>query len=102
LFYADFNSLTGTIPSEIGLVTNLEHLLLKNNELTGTVPREMERLSNLKVILLEQNDFVGDTAVICENAEFVYFAADCKDGITCSCCSICCDEGDQTCNAGEW
>ena len=69
----------------------------------GKLPRETEKLSNLRVVLLEQNEFIGDTSAICDNgAELVHFAADCKNGISCSCCDVCCDEEDQICNAGEW
>eukprot|EP00339_Tiarina_fusa_P022327 CAMPEP_0116997870 /NCGR_PEP_ID=MMETSP0472-20121206/1148_1 /TAXON_ID=693140 ORGANISM="Tiarina fusus, Strain LIS" /NCGR_SAMPLE_ID=MMETSP0472 /ASSEMBLY_ACC=CAM_ASM_000603 /LENGTH=658 /DNA_ID=CAMNT_0004696867 /DNA_START=84 /DNA_END=2061 /DNA_ORIENTATION=- len=97
-----FNSISGIVPSEIGLLTNLEHLLLKNNDLVGTLPKQMEKLSSLRVVLLEQNDFGGDASTICDNAELVHFAADCRSGIQCSCCDVCCDEENQTCNAGEW
>eukprot|EP00957_Ditylum_brightwellii_P030313 2295876-Ditylum_brightwellii.AAC.1 len=36
----DFNQLTGSIPSEVGLLSYLRHLYLKNNQLTGSIPSE--------------------------------------------------------------
>jgi hypothetical protein len=101
---ADFNSLTGTVPSFIGFLSNLKHLLLKHNKLTGTLPAEIDHLTNLDVLLLEQNDFVGNADVICKNDGFdlQHFVADCTGGIECSCCDLCCDIDDQVCNAAEW
>jgi hypothetical protein len=101
---ADFNSLSGTVPSTIGLLSNLKHLLLKNNKLTGTLPAEIDHLKDLNILLIEQNNFVGNADVICKNAGFdlQFFVADCASGIECSCCDLCCDGADQFCNAGEW
>ena len=42
-----FNQLSGTIPSEIGLLTSLKGLLLFNNQLSGTIPVELGGLSQL-------------------------------------------------------
>ena len=36
--YLDYNDLTGSIPSEIGNLTNLIHLDLNYNQLTGSIP----------------------------------------------------------------
>ena len=45
--YLDENNLTGTIPTELGLLSNLEELWLSYNQLTGTVPTSLASLSNL-------------------------------------------------------
>ena len=45
--YLGFN-LAGTIPGELGNLSNLETLYLGFNELAGTIPAELGSLSNLK------------------------------------------------------
>ena len=39
------NQLTGTIPPELGSLTNLERLYLSDNQLTGPIPPELGRAS---------------------------------------------------------
>ena len=46
------NSLSGTIPSELGELSSLQVLKLNNNFLTGTIPSELGSLSNLQVLWL--------------------------------------------------
>ena len=41
------NDLTGTIPTELGLLSNLEYLDLAWNQLTSSVPTSLENLPNL-------------------------------------------------------
>ena len=43
------NELSGTIPPELGKLTNLEELYLWDNGLSGTIPSELGKLTNLKV-----------------------------------------------------
>ena len=40
-----YNELTGSIPSEIGNLTNLTILYLSNNQLTGSIPSEICNLN---------------------------------------------------------
>ena len=47
--------LTGSIPPEIGDLTNLRHLYLYNNQLTGSIPSEIGNLTNLTRLYLENN-----------------------------------------------
>ncbi|KAK3242307.1 hypothetical protein CYMTET_47995 [Cymbomonas tetramitiformis] len=42
------NSLTGTLPTELGNLTDLTHLSFADNRLTGTVPTELGRLTLLE------------------------------------------------------
>ena len=41
------NNLTGTIPTELGLLSNLEYLDLYSNQLNGTLPTSLASLSLL-------------------------------------------------------
>jgi Leucine-rich repeat (LRR) protein len=51
--------LTGTIPTELGNLSNLTRLYLNNNELTGTIPTELGNLSNLTELSLWSNELTG-------------------------------------------
>ena len=52
-------SLTGTIPAELGSLFELTHLNLSSNSLTGDIPRELGRLFNLEEIRLSGNSLTG-------------------------------------------
>jgi Leucine-rich repeat (LRR) protein len=54
-----WNSLTGTIPSEVGLLTKLTYLNLSFNSLTGTIPSQVGLLSNLTELSLSSNSLRG-------------------------------------------
>jgi Leucine-rich repeat (LRR) protein len=53
------NSLTGTIPSQLGNLTNLEFLYLNSNGLTGTIPSQLGNLTNLEILYLSGNELTG-------------------------------------------
>ena len=53
------NELTGSIPSEIGNLTNLERLYLYDNQLTGSIPPEIGNLINLTYLNLSYNQLSG-------------------------------------------
>ena len=46
-FWLANNQFTGTIPTEFGLLTNLERLALDRNQLSGLIPSELGGLSQL-------------------------------------------------------
>ena len=52
-------SLSGTIPPELGDLSELTHLNLSSNSLTGEIPRELGGLSNLTEIKLSGNSLTG-------------------------------------------
>jgi Leucine-rich repeat (LRR) protein len=53
------NELSGSIPSEIGNLTNLERLYLYDNQLTGSIPPEIGNLTNLTYLNLHDNQLTG-------------------------------------------
>jgi len=53
------SGLTGSIPSEIGYLTNLTELNLYNNQLTGSIPPEIGNLTNLTYMNLGSNQLTG-------------------------------------------
>jgi hypothetical protein len=50
-----FNQLSGSIPSELGNLINLKELYLFSNQLSGNIPPELGNLSNLEVLYLDEN-----------------------------------------------
>ena len=53
------NDLTGSIPPEIGNLTNLTLLNLEGNQLTGSIPPEIGNLTNLTYLSLGINQLTG-------------------------------------------
>ena len=58
LYLAD-NHLTGSIPAELGDLANLGELSLGYNELTGPIPPELGDLANLQLLFLWYNELSG-------------------------------------------
>ena len=53
------NGLSGTIPPELGDLTNLKELSLTGNELRGAIPLELGNLTNLEWLFLGDNQLSG-------------------------------------------
>ena len=56
------SGLRGTIPTELGELSDLRMIALMDNALTGTIPNEFSSLTRLERVLLERNGLTGDTA----------------------------------------
>ena len=53
------NQLTGSIPTSLGSLTNLEGLELGDNQLTGSIPSSLGSLTNLRILELYLNQLTG-------------------------------------------
>ena len=51
--------LTGTVPTELGNLSGLQHLWLNINQLTGTIPPELGSMPAIKSLLLNDNRLTG-------------------------------------------
>ena len=52
----DGAGLTGSIPPEMGALSNLRHLDLRRNQLTGPIPPEFGQLKRLETLWLGENE----------------------------------------------
>ncbi|KAI7750875.1 hypothetical protein M8C21_000170, partial [Ambrosia artemisiifolia] len=53
------NNFSGTVPSDLGRLINLQALILSSNRLTGMLPSSLSELSNLKDFRISDNDLSG-------------------------------------------
>ncbi len=53
------NNLVGTIPAELGYLSNLSHLYLYSNQLSGSIPPELGNLGSLYSLYLYSNQLSG-------------------------------------------
>ena len=54
-----FNRLTGPVPPELGMLSNLTKLWLHRNDLTGPVPVQLSGLAELELLALSRNRMSG-------------------------------------------
>jgi Leucine-rich repeat (LRR) protein len=59
---AGYCNVTGSIPTDIGLLTTLRELSLMTNKLTGSIPESMGRLTKLTKLDLSGNSLTGSIA----------------------------------------
>ena len=57
--FIDSNSLTGSIPSQIGLLTSIMRLFVTDNDLTGSIPSEIGFLTSLEMLVTDENRLMG-------------------------------------------
>lgn len=85
-------SLISSIPSEVGLLTNLVVLHLYSNGLTGEIPSEMGNLEAAEKILLHFNELEGPVPEqVCALPELDGISVSCGlfVGPECDCCVDC-------------
>lgn len=63
-FAVAFCDVHGTVPSQLGELTNLQALRLFENALSGTLPAEMAKMTSLRDLYIDQNAFSGDLSVL--------------------------------------
>jgi Leucine-rich repeat (LRR) protein len=59
VLYLYSNRLSGSIPAELGNLSNLRWLYLNGNQLSGLIPAELGNLSNLQGLYLSSNQLSG-------------------------------------------
>ena len=89
------NTLTGSIPSEIGLMKNLRTLNLSQNSLSSRVPDTVANLLLMERLLLFDNENLSGNfpmaSSLCQRRDYNggwlnFFWADCKS-LGCKCCT---------------
>jgi Leucine-rich repeat (LRR) protein len=62
-----YNSLSGTLPYEVGSLTNLNQLILSGNQLSGKIPDSIQNCIVLEWLLLDNNSFEGSIPQLLKN-----------------------------------
>jgi len=57
--FLQYNQLSGNIPPQLGNLTNLQYLWLYRNQLSGSIPPQLGNLTNLEVLNLHNNQLTG-------------------------------------------
>jgi len=89
-------TLRGTIPYEIGNLNQLRRLWLFGNNLSGNIPQALNELQLLEVVELHGNNLVGNMPEgVCasvRNSEYAYksLTSDCASAVTCG--KSCCTQ----------
>ena len=94
--------LTGSIPVEIGQISNLEYLSLRQNaQLVGSLPSSMTQLSLLKETLLDGTSVTSGINQMCRADGSLVVYTDCDANnivgnystivVDCECCHCCND-----------
>jgi hypothetical protein len=86
------SSLSGPLPIELGLLSQLTSLDLHANKMTGSIPVELGRLTNLSKLNLQDNKLTGSIPPsLCGSSPVPTILIDCD--ISCNCCVMPCTYG---------
>ena len=91
------NRLSGSLPSCLGGLSQLQEFSIQHNRFTGTLPDKLNQWTNLERLHVAYNFLEGGVSIdMCERESLVELSADCLDGssdifVECSCCTRCCD-----------
>ncbi|KAK3284207.1 hypothetical protein CYMTET_8135 [Cymbomonas tetramitiformis] len=55
----DSNSLTGTVPTELGMLSNLYSLFLQDNVLEGSLPSQLGAISDARIVFDRNTNLCG-------------------------------------------
>jgi hypothetical protein len=86
------NTIQGTLPTDLGGLTKIKIFRINSNLFDGTLPSELQSWTQIEEFQIQDNSFTGEvTEDMC--SAFAVFgtttSADC-DEITCTCCTLCC------------
>merc|ERR1711924_287281 len=68
------NWISGTIPAEMGKISQLKYLFLEYNSISGTVPAAIGELSQLEYLYLGPNNMKGDIPEFPEDSQLAHFS----------------------------
>jgi hypothetical protein len=68
-FYADTNSITGSIPTSIGSLSNLAIFIAHTNSMTGSIPSSIGSLSKLITIHADTNSTLSHRSAVASFGE---------------------------------
>ncbi|CAB9515518.1 receptor-like protein kinase precursor [Seminavis robusta] len=103
------NRFVGELPTSLGLLSNLTSFHVHGNHLNGSIPDEFEQWAAMQSFQIHGNDFSGSVPEgLCNALErhrqispwMVTSTADCPLEISCSCCQVCCTDG-EGCNVNN-
>jgi Leucine-rich repeat (LRR) protein len=86
------NTLNGTIPTELGRLTNVQELYFIYNHLTGTVPSQLGNLSKLERLSLFRMQLSGsmpsEICALFDHGALMQLENSCEM-VACDCCTRC-------------
>jgi Leucine-rich repeat (LRR) protein len=87
------NLLFGTVPSELGRLTDLVGLSVVDNFLSGSIPTHLSDLTKLETFYIDNNDLGPPIPLgLCQVTTLTEFWSDCEE-VGCICCTSCCSDG---------